>query len=354
MNEQKKPTGTTPSVFKNLLTEADVERLDTLLEDLPAEEFDASAVAGRTLASLGLSVQQTAGKTKPVRRSRLRMVLIAACVAVLLLGTFVAAKAIRDNRFVALLGAEETPEELDDAYIPLGYSGKANGYTFTVVDMLASRCSMIIEISTDYPIDAPDGWLRGDTCPIHVAINCTVDFPEEIKGSHLGASIGTAPFARDGKVWFMLAYFDKRSADTDISHLPVHLKVGALTFDWVNDYEAKDRTVAVNRDLGTFTLDEVELTVFEMVLRSHGKSIDYKYTLDSIKLKDGTTLYYTVPNLPFGMSTGGYVYGDDGKKEERYFNLMEGFSPTRGGDPVFVSITDIATVTVNGVEIPLE
>ena len=354
MNEQKKTTGTTPSVFENLLTKDDVERFDTVLKELPGEEFDASAVTGRTLASLGLSIQQTADKTKPVRRSRLRMVLIAACVAVLLLGTFVTAKAIRDNRFVALLGAEEAPEELDNAYIPLGYSGKANGYTYTVVDMLASRRSMIIEISTDYPTDAPDGWLRGYSCPISIAIHCTVDFPEEINGSHLGASEGTAPFARDGKVWFMLAYSNKRAADTDISHLPVHLKVGTLTFDWVNDYEAKDRTVAVNRDFDRFTLDEIELTVFEMVLRSHGKPGNYTCTLDSIKLKDGTILYYTDSNTPFGTSTSGYIIDDNGKKEELYFNLMEGFSPTKGGDPVFVSITDIATVTVNGVEIPLE
>ena len=357
MNEQNNNgTREMPSVFENLLTESDVRRLDATLDKLPEDGFNASAVTGRTLAALGLSERKTVVKSMRARRPRLRMVLIAACAAVLLLATFVTAKTLRDRRAVDMRNLEEAPVELQDARIALGYSKQLDGHTITVVDMIADRYSMIFELSTDYTINAPDGWIHDSSMlPFELTYECTVSDPEDPYAYTSGYENGAAPFVRDGKLWYILSYHNSDLEASDISHLPVHLQFGPLTFEWTNNYEPQDRIITVNRSFDEFVLDEIDLTVSQITIRSHSTLLTYECRLDSIKLKDGTTLYYTCPtdSIPQNVSAQ-YLDDEGGKTENLYFNLMEGFSETPGGDPEFVAIVNIASVTVNGVEIPLE
>lgn len=342
------------TVFQNRLADSDCERLDTVLSDLSADGFNAESVTDRTLARLGLYKQPAPVRGGLKLRSRLRLVLIAACVAVLLLATFVTAKTFRNRSSVDLVRLDHAPKDVKDATIALGYSGVIDGHTFTLVDMIADRQTMIFELSTDYTVDAPDGWLHDESsCPYVLNdYHCSVTFPD---GGPVGMTRSSAPFARDGKLWYILTYHATNLDGADISHLPVHVRIGELTFDWVNDYEPKDRILRVNLDLGQFVLEEINLTVYRMTLHTHSTAADYECVLDSITLKDGTTLYYTCPthSNPQDVAASG---NDDqgGKIEDRYYNLLEGFSTTRGGDPEFVAIEDIASITVNGVEIPLE
>ena len=342
------------TVFQNRLADSDCERLDTVLSDLSADGFDAESVTDRTLARLGLYKQPAPVRSGLKLRSRLRLVLIAACVAVLLLATFVAAEMLRNRGSVDLVRLDHAPKEVKDAMIALGYSGVINGHTFTLVDMIADRQTMIFELSTDYTVDAPDGWLHNEN-ELPYLLNdyhCSVTFPD---GGPVGMTRSSAPFARDGKLWYILTYHATNLDGADISHLPVRFRIEDLTFDWVNNYEPKDRILRVNLDLGQFVLEEINLTVYRMTLHTHSTAADYECVLDSITLKDGTTLYYTCPthSNPQDVAASG---NDDqgGKIEDRYYNLLEGFSTTRGGDPEFIAIEDIASITVNGVEIPLE
>ena len=341
------------TVFQNRLADSDCERLDTVLSDLSADGFDAESVTDRTLARLDLYKQPAPVRSGLKLRSRLRLVLIAACVAVLLLATFVAAEMLRNRGSVDLVRLDHAPKEVKDAMIALGYSGVINGHTFTLVDMIADRQTMIFELSTDYTVDAPDGWLHNEyELPYQInAYHCNLILPD---GEYSGWTNSAAPFARDGKLWYILTFHATDLDGIDISHLPVRFRIEDLTFDWVNNYEPKDRILRVNLDLGQFVLEEINLTVYRMTLHPHGAASDYKCVLDSITLKDGTTLYYTRPNSnPQDVSSSGY---DDqgGKIEDTYYNLLEGFSIVRGGDPEFIAIEDIASITVNGVEIPLE
>lgn len=353
-----------PSGFSQLLTAKDADVVDTVLDRVSEEGFHGRSVEKKVLSAIGISAQT---KTAPKRstRSRFRVVMIAACIAVVSLVAFTAAKIIKDTRFLGLIGAEQAPEKMEDHYIPIGQTGKIGSLTVTAVDMIADADTMFIEVSTDCPIDHTDGWLIDDAVlEMPLGISCEVELP---KNGLKGYSVTTAPFARDGKMWYMVQYINN---EFDISRLPVTLTIEAYNpetkalenckFNWTNDYEPKNKTVVVDREIGEYVIDSITLNVTEMKIQAFGKKDTCDWlTLDHITLTDGTELWYTVPKKkPLYTSISyratkwrGKTVGEEAVK---FFTLFDGFSKEKGGDPVFVSIEDIASVTINGVEIPVK
>ncbi len=345
------------SVLSNRLSESDAEHLDTAMQALPENEFSESSVTEKTLASLGLTKQASVLQFRPARRSRFRVALIAACVAALLLASVAAAKVIYDTRFFSLFASEEAEPQLAKAFIPLGLTGQAGGVSYTAEDMIGDTHQMFIELRTDVSIDAADGWLEGSYLPLTINPVCTLTGLEGL------TSCFNAPFARDGKLWYMIAFSDDGAAGHDISKLPVQLAIdtfdengtskGSVSFTWTNNYAPKDRTVAVNRDMGNFRLDSVGLSVSRLVLQASGDTLAYSCNLDSVTLKNGTVLYPVASRLPLGETLYMSTLGENAKDVTGYYNLLDGFSASAGGAPVFVNYEDIASVTVNGVAIPL-
>ena len=145
-----------PELFRQILPQSDADCLDETLQAMPAEDFDAAAVTGKTLAKLGLATPA------PKRRFRFRTVLIAACCAVLLLATVAVAKIMHDKK-TRVIEITELKEHLTaeraSAFLPLGQSGKIGDVTVTAVDMIGDSHRIFVEVSTDVAVDAADGWL---------------------------------------------------------------------------------------------------------------------------------------------------------------------------------------------------
>ena len=88
------------------------------------------------------------------RRRAWRIALVAAALAVLLLGTFVAtARIVYDVRFLQLIGLESTMEELDNGYYQIGLSKTIDDVTVTVVDAIGDAGRQWVEIETDIPAE---------------------------------------------------------------------------------------------------------------------------------------------------------------------------------------------------------
>lgn len=359
MNNRNNNSGSeTPAVFRNILPKSDADRLDGAMKALPEDGYSAASVADKTLAKLGLARSSTEVRSKTVRLPRFRVALIAACVAVMLLATVAAAKVIYDTRFFGLLSTENAEKDLAEAFIPLGCAGKLGDTNITVEDMVGDAHRMFIEIRTDYSMEnTPDGWLSSYLPSLRLQANCTVP------GTEGCSTTDSFPFVRDGKLWYMVSFSEDSAAGVDISRLPVRLTLNGtdeetnlnadLTFDWTNNYVPKDRTITVSRDLGDFRVDRISLTVSQLIVEA-SKPDFFDFDIDHITLKDGTDLYFTDPGSPLIQNLGTYTQDGDRRIATRFYNLLEGFSTARGGEPVFVSIEDIASVTINGTVITLE
>lgn len=82
------------------------------------------------------------------------------------------------------------------------------------------------------------------------------------------------------------------------------------------------------------------------------------YSLDYITLTDGSRLYEIANTaLPlYPLTELKRSYDNDGKllSERRYYSLLEGFAAEPGGDAVFVPAAKVASVTIDGVTIPVK
>ena len=373
-----------PELFRKMLPQADADCLDETLAAMPEGGFDAAAVTGRTLAKLGLATPdaqltvvsdtpsaETLRVDTPVcetpaprRRFRFRAVLIAACAAVLLLATVAVAKIIQDKK-ARVIEVSELKEHLTaeraSAFLPIGQSGKLGDITVTAVDMIGDSRRMFIEVSTDVAVDAPDGWLTGYT-PAEAALS----FDCASGDDNLLADCGAAPFARDGKLWYMVTCADNRDVSRTVNNRAVKLIVrntadaaGAaapLTLSWTNNYDVTDRVIAASQTIGNYRVDTLLLTACDLTLELSGDTSGY--SLDYITLTDGSRLYEiantALPLYPW--TELDFTYDGDGNllSERRYYSLLEGFAAEPGGDAVFVPAAKVASVTIGGVTIPIE
>ena len=364
-------TNECPDTFRKMLPTADADCLDETLTAMPEAGFDAAAVTGKTLAKLGLSAPDgnlTVVSENPTiapasaagtPKRRFRAVLIAACAAVLLLATVAVAKIVHDKKARVIEVTELTENltaERGKAFQPLGQSGKLGDITITAADMLGDSHRMFIEVSTDVSVDAPDGWLAG-YMPAEAALSfaCTA-------GAEAFADCAAAPFAKDGKLWYMVSCADNRDAARTINRLPVSLQIrrdadaqDPLTLSWTNDYDVSDRVIAAGKAIEKYQVDMLSLTVCDLTVELSGDTAGY--ALDYITLASGNRLYEIANTaLPLYPATElERTYDDNGNllAERRHYSLLEGFALEPGGDAVFVPASQIASVTIGGVTIPV-
>lgn len=256
---------------------------------------------------------------------------------------------------------EHLTAERASAFLPLGQSGKLGDITVTAADMIGDSHRMFIEVSTDVAATAPDGWLTGFT-PAEVALAFTCTTGDD----YLLADCGAAPFARDGKLWYMVTCADNRDASRTVNRQPVKLIVRntaeapdastPLTLAWTNDYDVTDRVIAANQTVGKFRVDAISLTSCDLTVELSGDTAGC--ALDYITLTDGSRLYEIANTaLPlYPLTELERSFDSDGNllSERRYYSLLEGFAAEPGGDAVFVPAAEVTSVTFNGVTIPIK
>lgn len=304
------------------------------------------------------------------RKGRLRMVLLATGIAVLVLGVFTAT-AGREyvNRFFELFGSKNESELLKDVFIPIGQSAEFGDYTVTVEDMIGDVNTMWVEISTDCEVDAPNGWLISKD----VLLWFTLKFKGEIlypEDFHPAGNFGWSwsPFARDGKLWYLLtASYNSRSEEEqtiDFGKMPIRLTVtghdwrnGGTTysyvFNWKNDYISKRETFFVDRTVGNCTVTEVSMTITGLEILTTAENVSY-ITVDHITLEDGTVLYCRPNDMPVGYGQRGERVQIDKKKcYVYYYNLLNAFRASDDSEFRIVPYERISSICINGVEIKI-
>ena len=323
----------------------------TEIDESFIKEADQVLTNSRVCEMTNATQEFRSGKT---RRKALRVVLIAACLVVLLVGTvYAATKELRAKPFLELIGTAGNEEELVTGFVPIEETIQFDHVRVTLEDIIGDRYAVYAELSTDYELDEPDGWLMKEM-PVKLRGDGEAVFPDD---ELRGCMNGYAPFGRDGRLWylFVISYNDP---DVDLSHLPMQLRIGGAdadgntfshTFEWVNNYEAKSEIIAINKEVNGLLLTDIRFSLTRMDVyyetEEEHNFLGWEFPLDYIKLDDGKILKYSRVN---GMT----IQGDriaSGSQETAFFNLLSGFSE----DGVFrlVPYERIQSVCVDGEEI---
>ena len=324
----------------NAMTEIDesfIKEADQILTD--------SRVCEMTNAT-----QEFGGRKK--RRKSFRIALIAACLTALLAGTVVAgAKALKESRFLELFGTKEHARELEEAVITKDLTAKLGNVTIAVEDIVVDKHIIYAEISTDYALDEPNGWLH-EACEYSLEITGEAVFAVDEK---YACFRGASPFCRDGKLWYLyvIEYVD----GIDLGHEKMQLTVEdaenhKAKFEWVNNYTAKSEVITVNHEVDGITVTDIRFSLTEMVIYAKAEQ-EFTLRLDYIRLDDGTVLYYDENN---GMLTrmGGSAKGSgvgEGMEARKFFTLLSGFAEKDSKEWQFVPYERIRSICINGEEI---
>ena len=153
-NDKSMQNNLEKTVFDNLPTAEEAERMEAEAGIANAAAFNEQAVTALTLDSMKTEAIRTsdnskAGSAKRKGRRVLRAVLIAASLAVLLMTSLcVAAMIAYDVRFTQLIGLEGTMKELENGYVEIGISAEVGGLTVTAVDAIGdSRAKLAQEMA---------------------------------------------------------------------------------------------------------------------------------------------------------------------------------------------------------------
>lgn len=317
--------------------------------------------------------ESNTSRTTGTTRKRVRIVLLATILAVLSLGVF-SATAGRGyvDRFLELCGMKNDTEAIKEAYIPIGQSAIFGRYTVTVEDIIVDADNMWVEISTDYAVDAPNGWLNSDKTPIRFFLNISgeIVFPEDVLP--VATQWERRPFVWNGKLWYMYALivnWDKEADNRiDLGHMPIRLTVTGRdwgdngrefthVFAWENDYTSKRNTVFLNQDVGNCKITEISTTLTGMKIFTTSEEL-ITLTVEYVKLDDGTLLYYYDPRYDAAIMCGRGPSVSWGQKNiliTSIFNysLITEFRQKDSDFSQVVPYDRITAVSVNGVEIPL-
>ena len=350
-------------LFKNLPTDREADELESSLAEYTPGDYSGQRITERTISKLHDAMAVKAPKSN--RRRRFQMVLIAACVAVLLIGTvFAAAEIIHNRRLNDMLGIKEDAGEMENAFFEIGISKQAtDDLTITVVDSIGDSRSQWIEVKTNKKLEVPveDGWLPKNfdykTLPANLGGAFSVKYSLENGEYTTPAQTFTIPFCRDGDLWYMIW----ATADDSVNNADVLLKcgIGDLEFRWKNNYEADEKTVVLDRTIGKYTYTKVVLSASRLVLCAE-KDTEYpKYdyyndaNLESITLADGTLLPLKEIRGDGPVSSGGE--GDDGKiyREFVYLLLPNHTFETPDSITSIIPKDDIVTITIGGIAVPL-
>ena len=302
-------------------------------------------------------------------KKRVQIVLLAACLAVLSLGVF-SATAGRGyiNRLLELFGTENDTETIKDSIIRIGQSVRFGRVTVTIEDIVADAGNMWIEISTDYEVDAPDGWLSTDKTLIWFSLNVDGQFifPKDCITS---SGWCCTPFVRDGKLWYLFYGYISRDYEgkycVDLGKVPVRLTIighewreggreYTHTFEWTNNYTSKRDMFSVNADVGNCTITEIDLTVTELEIVTTAED-PFPVTLDYVKLDDGTVLRFTEADKVVTRRGRQLIRnGWDGPKAyDYYYSLITDFHEEGVDFRRVVPYDRITALSVNGIEIPV-
>ncbi len=290
------------------------------------------------------------------RRRFLRPALLAACLVVLLAGTLVAgAEVLKDSRFLEMLGIKDSSNDLEKAVITKDLTAKVGDMTVTVENIIVDKHIIYAEISTDYALDKPDGWITEETggcLEISGEAGNVLD-----EHSYPGYMQGVSRFCKDGKqwYWYVIEYMDE---NVDLGHAKMQLTVKdtenhKVVFEWDNNYASKSEVIPVNRVVDGVTILDIRFSLTEMVIKAESDQEAYGVSLDYIKLDDGTVLYYSEYNgVPVHNSGDGT--GHNGHIARRaFYTLLSGFAEKDSKEWQFVPYERIVSVSINGTEIPI-
>ena len=365
---------------------------------------DTAAVAGSQTENAGQTVDPPRSTFRPRRRA-LRVALIAACVAALLFGTFVAAaNVIYDVRFTQLIGVEGTMTELKSGYFQIGLSKTIDDLTVTVVDAIGDVRVQWVEIRTNRRLvdGTPDGWLEDNFTDdglyagtpampdgfaatdfrvsyydgslfstVFSDIDCTERYQKHLVNKpslDMGGSL--IPFCRDGYLWYMMQVSCKEDINRSFTHLEIGFDTSAqkdvmFEFNWCNNYKSDKETFRVNRSVGRSKVKKVVLGGASMFVYVDGGSDDI--CLNSVTLRDGTVLYTNQgENETAPDKTGVSHFPNDGRqaggsKRDGIFtssyaeySLLPGVTfRTPQSFTSLIPMDEIVSITINGTEISL-
>lgn len=405
-----------------ILAEAEIAAAET---DAPEySEFDETAVTEQALkmmraaetdtAPVAGSATENTGKTVAIlrptvrrRRKVLRVALVAACIAVLLFGTFVAAaNVIYDVRFTQLIGVDGTMTELENGYFQIGLSKTIDDLTVTVVDAIGDARVQWVEIRTNRKLadGTPDGWLEQAFTNDGLYIN-TPALPDEYAATgylvkyYDGSLLSTVfsdidcteryqkhlvntptldmrgsliPFCRDGYLWYMMETSCEEDINRSFTHLEINFNTSAqddvmFEFNWCNNYKSDKETFRVNKSVGQSKVKKVVLSGASMFVYTNGGYNEI--CLNSVTLKDGTVLYTNqgendvAPGktdvsdfMNDGRRSCSESSGVEGLFTSSYveYSLLPGVSfQTPQSQTSLIPMDDIVSITINGVEISL-
>ena len=352
------------ALFKDLPTRSEADELENSLAEYTPGEFSAERMTERTIT--GLHDEMAAEAPRSNRRRRSRLILIAACVAVLLIGTAFAAKEIIHNkRLNEMLGIGEDAGEMENAFFEIGISKQVGDskIIITVVDSIGDSHNQWIEVQTNMKFKVPveDGWIpKGfdrEAMPANIAGAFVLKYPQE--NEHYTPSVGyhVMPFCRDGYLWYMIWAV---SEDIPLNNAEVLLKfrIGDLEFRWKNNYESDEKTIVINKTIGKYTYTKVLLSPSRLVLYAE-KDTEYpKYdyyndaNLESITLADGTVLPLKEKRGDGPESGGGKSNGK--VYREFYYMLLPNHTfETPDSITSIIPKDDIVAITIDGVTVPL-
>ena len=291
-----------------------------------------------------------------VRRRFLRPALLAACLVVLLAGTLVAgAKVLKDSRFLEMLGIKDPSNDLEKAVITKDLTAKVGDMTVTVENIIVDKHIIYAEISTDYALDKPDGWITGETGG-HLEISGEAGNVLD-EHSYPGYLQGVSRFCKDGKqwYWYVIEYMDE---NVDLGHAKMQLTVKdtenhKVVFEWDNNYASKSEVIPVNRVVDGVTILDIRFSLVEMVIKAESDQEAYGVTLDYIKLDDGTVLYYSENNGVPVHNSGDVTGHNEHMVRRAFYTLLSGFAEKDSKEWQFVPYERIVSVSINGTEIPI-
>ena len=353
-------------------------------------EIDDSFVneADRILTNSPVCEQADRRRTPQGRRTRkraFRLVLIAACMLVLLVGTvYAATEAFRGETFLKLIGTNANEEDIASGYVaiedtkqleiePVKIEDLIEGKNadkweiskITLEDIIGDKNKVYVELSTDCKVDEPDGWFVNSGCPFKMDVEAEAIFSDDFEP--LGHGTGLAPFIRDGRLWYfvIISYHDVSTImDIDLSHLPMRLRIHGIidkssidvTFEWTNDYEAKSEVIPINKEVNGLLLTDIQfsLTSMDICFTSERElsqnEMKEPIPLEYIRLDDGTVLRYTKNNEKMPIKFFGHIQTfPGGSKGVSYFDLLCGF--TEDGVFRLVPFERIQSICINGEEI---
>ena len=293
------------------------------------------------------------------RRRFLRPALLAACLVVLLAGTLVAgAEVLKDSRFLEMLGIKDSSNDLEKAVITKDLTAKVGDMTVTVENIIVDKHIIYAEISTDYALDKPDGWITGETGETGGHLEISGEAGNVLdEHSYPGYMQGVSRFCKDGKLWYwyVIEYMDE---NVDLGHAKMQLTVKdvenhKVVFKWTNNHDAKSEVIPVNRVVDGITILDIRFSLTEMVIKAKSDQDAFVAALDYIKLDDGTVLYYSENNgIP--VHNGSEIKGHAGGMTTRSFcTLLSGFGEKDSTEFQFVPYEKIVSVSINGTEIPI-